>query len=71
MKELKKENLFLKGKCEKTDVSLIELVEEVIQACILTHSWQMLFWPKIFLVKFIFIYFKVLSCEIVGLWSLI
>ncbi|KAL5985791.1 hypothetical protein ACLOJK_027778 [Asimina triloba] len=28
MKELKKENLFLKGKCEKTDVSLIELVEE-------------------------------------------
>uniref|UniRef100_A0A2P2L887 Alpha-taxilin n=1 Tax=Rhizophora mucronata TaxID=61149 RepID=A0A2P2L887_RHIMU len=29
IKELKKENLFLKGKCEKSDVTLIELVEEV------------------------------------------
>lgn len=29
MKELKKENIFLKSKCEKTDVTLIELVEEV------------------------------------------
>lgn len=30
VKELKKENTFLKSKCEKSDVSLIELVEEVI-----------------------------------------
>ncbi|XP_070680997.1 uncharacterized protein [Malus domestica] len=28
IKELKKENLFLKSKCEKTDVTLIELVDE-------------------------------------------
>lgn len=30
VKELKKENTFLKSKCEKSDISLIELVEEVI-----------------------------------------
>lgn len=29
IKELKKENTFLKSKCEKSDVTLIELVEEV------------------------------------------
>lgn len=29
IKELKKENAFLKNKCEKSDISLIELVEEV------------------------------------------
>lgn len=29
IKELKKENTFLKSKCEKSDISLIELVEEV------------------------------------------
>lgn len=29
IKELKKENGFLKSKCEKSDVTLIELVEEV------------------------------------------
>lgn len=29
IKELKKENVFLKSKCEKSDVTLIELVEEV------------------------------------------
>lgn len=29
VKELKKENTFLKSKCEKSDVTLIELVEEV------------------------------------------
>lgn len=29
LKELKKENTFLKGKCDKSDISLIELVEEV------------------------------------------
>lgn len=28
VKELKKENTFLKSKCEKSDVTLIELVEE-------------------------------------------
>lgn len=28
IKELKKENVFLKSKCEKSDVTLIELVEE-------------------------------------------
>ncbi|KAK6933323.1 Taxilin family [Dillenia turbinata] len=28
IKELKKENTFLKGKCEKSDITLIELVEE-------------------------------------------
>lgn len=32
IKDLKKENNFLKRKCEKSDVSLIELVEEVSQA---------------------------------------
>lgn len=30
LKELKKENAFLKGKCDKSDVTLIELAEEVI-----------------------------------------
>lgn len=30
IKELKKENAFLKGKCDKTDVTLIELAEEVM-----------------------------------------
>lgn len=30
LKELKKENTFLKSKCNKSDVTLIELVEEVI-----------------------------------------
>lgn len=29
IKELKKENIFLKSKCEKSDVTLIELAEEV------------------------------------------
>ena len=33
IKELKKENTFLKRKCEKSDVMLIELVEEVWLAC--------------------------------------
>lgn len=32
IKDLKKENTFLRSKCEKSDVSLIELVEEVSQA---------------------------------------
>ncbi|WMV24695.1 hypothetical protein MTR67_018080, partial [Solanum verrucosum] len=31
IKELKKENAFLKAKCDKSDVSLIELAEEVPQ----------------------------------------
>lgn len=30
IKELKKENEFLKGKCEKSDIALVKLVEEVI-----------------------------------------
>lgn len=34
IKELKKENIFLKSKCEKSDVTLIELVEEVRFTCI-------------------------------------
>lgn len=29
MKDLKKENAFLKGKCERSDITLVELVEEV------------------------------------------
>lgn len=29
IKELKKENSFLKSKCEKSDITLIELVDEV------------------------------------------
>lgn len=29
IKELKKENSFLKSKCEKSDVTLIELLDEV------------------------------------------
>lgn len=33
IKELKKENIFLKSKCEKTDFTLIELVEEVWLFC--------------------------------------
>lgn len=33
IKELKKENVFLKSKCDKTDVTLIELVDEVWLAC--------------------------------------
>jgi len=34
IKELKKENTFLKSKSEKSDVMLIELVDEVWLACI-------------------------------------
>lgn len=34
IKELKKENAFLKGKCDKSDVTLIELAEEVILSLI-------------------------------------
>lgn len=34
IKELKKENIFLKSKSEKSDVTLIELVEEVRFTCI-------------------------------------
>jgi len=34
IKELKKENEFLKGKCEKSDIALVKLVEEVnLHAC--------------------------------------
>lgn len=29
IKELKKENDFLKSKCEKSDIALVQLVEEV------------------------------------------
>lgn len=38
IKELKEENSFLKGKCERSDVTLIELVEEVRPACIFSVS---------------------------------
>lgn len=35
IKELKKENEFLKGKCEKSDIALVKLVEEVkLHACV-------------------------------------
>lgn len=38
IKELKKENAFLKSKCEKSDFTLIELVEEVSWcACLRFH----------------------------------
>ena len=33
IKEIKKENVFLKSKCDKSDVTLIELVEEVQLTC--------------------------------------
>ena len=29
VKELKKENEFLKSKCEKSDIALVKLIEEV------------------------------------------
>lgn len=43
IKELKKENMFLKGKCEKSDVTLIELVEEVWITCISMLHFSELF----------------------------
>lgn len=43
IKELKKENIFLKSKSEKSDVTLIELVEEVRFTCISPFFFVYLF----------------------------
>jgi hypothetical protein len=32
IKNLKKENEFLKGKCENSDIALVKLIEEVMSA---------------------------------------
>jgi len=32
IKNLKKENEFLKGKCENSDIALVKLIEEVMNA---------------------------------------
>lgn len=48
LKELKKENTFLKGKCEISDISLIELVEEVVLPlliCVLLYDSSIFFPP--------------------------
>jgi hypothetical protein len=37
IKELRKENAFLKNKTEKSDITLIELVEEVKQNRLFSH----------------------------------
>ncbi|KAF3647189.1 hypothetical protein FXO37_20085 [Capsicum annuum] len=42
IKELKKENAFLKGKCDKSDVTLIELAEEMR-----TLKWDLWFEPDV------------------------
>lgn len=41
-KDLKRENTFLKSKCEKSDFTLIELVEEVIPRCLTLIQLELL-----------------------------
>lgn len=57
IKELKKENAFLKSKCDKSDVTLIELVEEV--KFISFHSLELLSIPGRGYVELILIFSRV------------